>query len=256
MGMPMVVTRETELERHTPPRLLVLSAVRLLRDAIARALDDEGFTMVRFASPVKEPDSWSDELIHVALEEEPDVVLADISSPQMLECIRRLSARFPRIRVIAFGVDDDEADVLACAEAGVAGFLGRESGAVDLRLAIESVIRDELICSPRVAAALLRRAARTNVVRGDRARVSASAKPSSIAEPRRADARSARLTSRERQVLALVDRGLSNKEIGAVLHISVATVKHHVHNILEKMQVRRRWAAAAQLHLPLGEASP
>jgi len=270
MGVPMV-TRDTELKRHAPPRLLVLSAVRLLRDAIARALDDEGFTMVRFASPVNLPDSWSDEVINETPDEEPDVVLADISSPRMLECVSQLAARYPHARIIAFGVDDDEADVLACAEAGVAGFLGRESGSVDLRRAIDSVIRDELICSPGVAAALLRRVsrtkvahakvahtkvARTNEAHGDTARIGASAQSSSIAEPPHADARSARLTSRERQVLALVDRGLSNKEIGTALHISVATVKHHVHNILEKMQVRRRWAAAAQLHLPLDEISP
>lgn len=246
MGMPMVVSRETDVPQHPPPRLLVLSAVRLLRDAIALALDSEGFTNVRFASPVKVPESWSDGLIHATRDEDPDVVLADVSSPRMLECVRGLSVRFPHARIIAFGVDDDEADVMACAEAGVVGFLGRESGPIDLRLAIESVIRDELICSPRVAAALLRRAAR----------VGAGAKPSPTPDTNAGNARSARLTSRERQVLALVDRGLSNKEIGTALHISVATVKHHVHNILEKMQVRRRWAAAAQLHLPLDATSP
>lgn len=240
MDLPMVFSRDAELERSAPPRILVLSAVRLLRDAIARALDGEGFSAVRFASPLTLPDDWADTA--------PDVVLADVGSPQMLERMRQVSALFPRARIIAFGVDDNEADVLACAEAGAAGFLVRESGPADLRLAIDSVIRDELICSPRVAAALLRRAARVAAHTGLSSSVRASASDSTPTPTR--------LTARERQVLALVDRGMSNKEIGAALHISVATVKHHVHNILEKLQVRRRWAAAAQLHLPLGETSP
>jgi len=242
MDLPMVFSRDAELERSAPPRILVLSAVRLLRDAIARALDGEGFSAVRFASPLTLPDDWADTA--------PDVVLADIGSPQMLERMRQVSALFPRARIIAFGVDDNEADVLACVEAGAAGFLVRESGPADLRLAIDSVIRDELICSPRVAAALLRRAARVAAHTGLSSTVRASASDSTPTPT------PTRLTARERQVLALVDRGMSNKEIGAALHISVATVKHHVHNILEKLQVRRRWAAAAQLHLPLGETSP
>jgi ATP/maltotriose-dependent transcriptional regulator MalT len=63
------------------------------------------------------------------------------------------------------------------------------------------------------------------------------------------------LTARERQIVQLIAQGLSNKEIGSQLFIEVATVKNHVHNILEKLQVTRRGEAVARLRLVEGEAA-
>lgn len=217
----------TELVRHEQPRLLVLSAVRMLREALAQTLVLLGYSRVRVASPPLLPHEWNDM--------PSDVVIADVGTPQMLDLMRALVGRHPSLRIIAFGVDDDATEVLACAAAGAAGYVVRESGAAELRITIESVCRDELICSPQVAAALFRRAAHSTTV----------AQPSTPVGASSPESTPTRLTPREVQVLALLDRGLSNKEIGAALHISLATVKHHVHRILEKLHVRRRWAAAA-----------
>jgi DNA-binding NarL/FixJ family response regulator len=93
---------------------------------------------------------------------------------------------------------------------------------------VRGVVRDELPCSPQIASTLLRR-------------VGALASVAAPVEPR------ARLTSRELEIVHLIERGLSNKEIGRELCIEVATVKNHVHNVLEKLQVRRRTEAVARI---------
>lgn len=230
--MPTDLAAITEVADLAQPRLLVVSAVRLLRDALARALTELGYARVHCVSPQLLSLDWSDGT--------SDVVIADVASPHMHELMQSLARRYPGLHIIAFGVDDNESEVLACAAVGAAGYLLRESGPAELHAIIESVRRNELICSPRVAAALFRRAAL----------VPERERPATTGSGHTNGSASTRLTPREREVLALLDRGMSNKEIGGALHISLATVKHHVHSILEKLQVRRRWAAAAQLHTP------
>ena len=89
---------------------------------------------------------------------------------------------------------------------------------------LESVSHDELLCSPEIAATLLRRV---------------HAQASERGLEREPD----RLTRREHEVLELIGEGLSNKEIARSLRISCATVKNHVHNVLEKLQIHRRGEA-------------
>jgi len=109
---------------------------------------------------------------------------------------------------------------------GIAGFVTSEASVAELVAAIESVARGESLCSPSVVAALLRRL-------GSLARSWAEADPT---QP---------LTRREREILELIDEGLSNKQIAQRLRIELPTVKNHVHNILGKLGVRRRAEAAA-----------
>jgi two-component system nitrate/nitrite response regulator NarL len=125
-------------------------------------------------------------------------------------------------------VPELEQEILECAEAGVAGYVTRNGSLADLIATIESVGRDEIIVSPRVAAALVRRLAL-------------------LAAERRGPSARRALTSRERDVVMLLEGGLSNKEIAERLCIEVTTVKHHVHNILKKLRVSRRGEAAAKL---------
>jgi two-component system, NarL family, nitrate/nitrite response regulator NarL len=144
----------------------------------------------------------------------------------------------PHAQVIAVGVFETEQQVIACAEAGVAGYLLRHESLAQLGAVVQSVLRGETICSPQVAATLLRRVA-------------------TLAAERRSADGTAQLTVREREVLQLVDLGMSNRDIAERLSIEVRTVKNHVHNILEKLQVHRRGEAAARLRagralVPLG----
>jgi two-component system nitrate/nitrite response regulator NarL len=202
--------------------VFVVARVRFYRDGIAAALSaDPRFEVVGSAGDVREVAALFDVL-------EPDVVLLDLAVPDAPALVRSLLQSAPSARVVALGVTEVEDDVLPLAEAGVAGYVTRDGSVEDLLATVESVAGGETICSPRITATLLRRVAL-------------------LARDRRDDEPSLErdLTSRERQVVALIDEGLSNKEIAMQLRIELATVKNHVHNILDKLHVHRRGEAAA-----------
>jgi len=155
----------------------------------------------------------------------PDVILLDRTMPESLALIAELRATHPAVQVVALGVDEDPPDVLACAESGASAYVARDASIDDLVATIARARNDQLVCSPRMASALFRRLA-------------------TLAATRPNETGAVQLTGRERQIARLLDDGLSNKEIAARLGIGVATVKNHVHNLLEKLAVRRRGEAA------------
>jgi DNA-binding NarL/FixJ family response regulator len=128
------------------------------------------------------------------------------------------------VGLVGFGIAGGAEEVLACAEAGVTAFVDSNGTVHELVGAVESALRGELLCSPRITALLCDRLASLAGTRNE------------MTEP---------LTRREREIAALIAEGLSNKEIASDLRIGPATVKNHVHNILEKLKVRRRAAVAA-----------
>jgi two-component system nitrate/nitrite response regulator NarL len=198
-------------------RVFVVSDVRIYREGLTLALTSAGgFEVVAMAG--------SDPGLLSSIEgARPDAVIVDLSANGM-EAIRRVRSELPQLRVVAFGVDENEQDILACAENGVAGYVCREASSEELADNLRSAIRDEVVCSPKIAASLFRRLA-------------------SLAS--RATTGDDRLTIRERQVLALIRHGLANKQIAVELSIAEATVKNHVHNLLEKLHVKRRAQAAS-----------
>ncbi|OLB16175.1 MAG: hypothetical protein AUH07_01640 [Gemmatimonadetes bacterium 13_2_20CM_70_9] len=203
-------------------RVAIVADTRLYREGLAQVLGrDAGLCVVATAAR-------GDEALAALPDLQADVILVDMAMPESRGVVRVILERAPLSRVIALGVVEDEDDVLGCAEAGVAGYVAREASIDDLVTVIESVARGEAICSPRVAAGLLRRVA-------------------ALAAGHGGDLPRAQLTNREREIVRLIDNGLSNKEIARALGIEVATVKNHVHNILEKLQVHRRGEAAARV---------
>jgi DNA-binding NarL/FixJ family response regulator len=161
-------------------------------------------------------------------EKNPDVVLLDFAMHDALELPHAIAVARMQVKVVAFSVADTEEEVCECAEAGIAGFVARNGSKEDLIAAIENAVRGAVLCSPQMAASLFRRLA-------------------AHVQTARQRPPEARLTGREQDIITLIDRGLSNKEIARQLKISLPTVKNHVHDILEKLQVRRRGAAAALL---------
>jgi DNA-binding NarL/FixJ family response regulator len=158
----------------------------------------------------------------------PDVVLLDITSQLALEVIRRIRDEWLSTRIVVLGVDGDEDQIVALAEAGIAGFVPRDGSMGDLINSVECALRDELLCSPRTAARMARRLW-------------------ALAGQSGAQRRNRAVTPREAQIVGCIDHGLSNKEIAVQLGIELSTVKNHVHNILEKLAVHRRGQAAAHL---------
>ena len=203
-------------------RAMVAASVRLYRDGLAASLG-AAMDVVAVTADAGETLSEARRLV-------PDVLLLDVSLDGALRLVQSVRAAAPGTRVVAFAVDDaaDE-QVLACAEAGVAGWVGRNASAEDLVEAVRCAARGELRCSARTAALLSRRLAELSRGRA------APADPA------------AQLTPREAEVGEFLSRGLSNKHIARELGLRPATVKNHVHNILEKLEVRSRGEAGARL---------
>ncbi len=209
-------------------RVVVAAQVRLFREGLAEVLGRVG--------PFDVVASAADEAGIVAMLEhhQPQILLVDtglLADPRRVAALVRTA---PRVKIVAVGAFEDEEEVVSYAEAGVAGYVTREQALDELAATLESVARGEMLCAPSIAATLLRRVA------------------SAAAQDAGTDAgRHARLTERELEIVDLLAEGLSNKQISGRLNIEVATVKNHVHSVLEKLQVPRRgdvarWARASR----------
>jgi len=201
--------------------VLILSDIRLYREGLAEMLIRDG--RLRLAGTVE---STGAALRHLE-NSEVDVVLLDMGMPESLEAVRAIVASGQWVKVVALGISETRGEVVSCAEAGVRGYVCRESSLEDLVAAVHGAVNGELRCPPRIAAALMDSVARLAAgVRGDD---------------------EVRLTGRELEIAELLDQGLGNREIALRLHITVATVKVHVHHILEKLGTCRRGEATAKL---------
>ncbi len=202
-----------------PITIVIAAAVRLYREGLATILSAQPhLRVVGTAGTHLEAGT-------AVRHHRPDVVLIDVSLENALVLMRELRAKDSTGRILAFAVQEDITTILECADAGADGFVTASGSVSELVEAIARTAAGELLCSPRIAAQLLRRAAH---------RARGQAEPAAAA-----------LTNREQQVFSLLKQGRSNKEIASALHISEATVKNHVHHVLEKLHVATRGQAAA-----------
>jgi two-component system nitrate/nitrite response regulator NarL len=203
-------------------RIMIVSSVRLFRDGLALLAARAG--------------TWDSVVVACNLDEvrarltaaQPTVALIDAADASTLDLARFLARSRTIVGVIAFAATDDVDGRLLLAEAGVSGYISRDGSMADVMDAVERARAGELDCSPRMSAALARRLAK--LAHGDEI-----------------DGRAELLSYREREIVRLIDTGMSNKEISRTLHIEVATVKNHIHHILHKLGVHRRGEAAAIL---------
>ena len=167
------------------------------------------------------------EAVEAALRAHPDVVLMDVRMPGVdgIEATRRLRAAGSRAAVLVVTTFDLDDYVLHALRAGAAGFLLKASSGSRLAEAIRAVARGDSVLDP----ALTRRLIEAHLAQPE-------------IDPRTAR-RIEQLTDREHEVWRLHVRGLSNAEMGALLHLSEATIKSHVTRLLGKLDVRNRVGA-------------
>jgi DNA-binding NarL/FixJ family response regulator len=158
----------------------------------------------------------------------PDLVLIDVRMPGVsgIEATRRVRSLVPSVKVAILTVSESDEDLFGAVRAGATGYLLKEVSIEELPAAVRAVARGNSLISPAMASRLL---------------VEFNALSRRVEEQR---GTAPRLSDRELEVLRLVARGLSNKDIAAELVISENTVKNHVRNILEKLQLRSRMEAA------------
>jgi DNA-binding NarL/FixJ family response regulator len=214
-------------------RVLVASHIRLYREALGRVLEqaEEKITLVGVA----ESAAAAVDLAHRLT---PDIALLDMAMDEAFSVARQLGrvvgASSGPTRVVALGMAENEAEVLNCAQLGVAGYVTRDASITDMLEAIEATARGEVHCSPKIAGSLFRRVAA----------LSSSSRTTSNT-----------LTARESQILKLLQQGMSNKMISRSLGIELPTVKNHVHSILGKLGIHRRTEAISLRYAPLASDS-
>ena len=213
---------DATLSRVEPLPIGIVCNVRLYREGLAESLGRrEGLTVVWAANDIEGAVARAAQLTAAA-------VVLDVATPDCLQGVRVMRQVSPSLAIVAFALQDVDREIIACAEAGMGGFVTCDGSIDDLATAIIRAAHGEMSCSPRAAAVLTQRVA------------------SLAATGARGPNASGALTDREQAILELLDKGLSNKEIAARLHIQLATVKNHVHNVLEKLRVPSRAEAAAK----------
>jgi two-component system NarL family response regulator len=201
-------------------RVLVCDDHALFRRGLKMVLDEEpDLELVGEASD-------GIEVVERAQELMPDVILMDVRMPKRsgIEACVAIKEVAPTARIIMLTVSDEEADLYDAVKNGASGYLLKDSSIDEVAQAIRVVADGQSLISPSMAIKLLDEFKQMS--RSDRQQVP-----------------SPRLTDRELEVLKLVAQGLNNREIAKRLFISENTVKNHVRNILEKLQLHSRMEA-------------
>ncbi len=206
---------EASEEATGPFRVMVVDDHPVWRDGIRADLERLGVaTVVAEAAD-------GGEAIEAARKAMPQVVVMDLSLPTVrgVDAIRQIVEESPHVRVLVVSASGEEADVMEAIKAGASGYILKSAPGAEVAEAVRKVAAGEPVFTPSLAALVL-----------DEFRRLADRDPS---EPS--------LTRRENEVLRLVAKGYTYREIAEKLFISVKTVQNHVQNILTKLQLRRRY---------------
>jgi two-component system, NarL family, nitrate/nitrite response regulator NarL len=205
-----------------PVRILIISEVRFLRESLAELLGRDNLTSISGLFGKLE------ELLPAIHAGSSEIVLLDEAFPDGPAVIGRIRNVAPQILVVVIAVAETAENIITWAEAGAAGYVPRTAGLAEIVPLLVEIRLGNQPCLASVAAGLLRR---LYVVGGANGTLrEAESLP--------------KLTAREAQIARLIAEGMSNKDIARHLDIGVATAKTHVHNLLRKLNLRRRGQTA------------
>jgi len=203
-------------------KILIVDDHALFRRGIQMVLEqEEGIEVVGEATDGQEAVEKAEELM-------PDVVLMDVRMPKRsgIEATSAIKEAIPHAKILMLTVSDEEEDLYEAIKAGASGYLLKEISTEDVADAIRSVWTGQSRISPAMASKLLN-----------------EFQAMSKRAEERESVHTPRLTDREMEVLRLVAKGMNNRDIAKELFISENTVKNHVRNILEKLQLHSRMEA-------------
>ena len=223
-GDPGTTGGEAGSRRPEPIRALIVDDHALFRRGLEMVLDaEDDIEVVGEASD-------GTEAVEKAGESLPDVVLMDIRMPRSsgIEACRAMKEVAPSAKIVMLTISDEEEDLFEAIRAGASGYLLKDIPLDEVADVVRAVHGGQSLINPSMAAKLLTEFA-TLARREETERVQ--------------DVPAPRLTDREIQVLTLVARGMNNRDIAKELFISENTVKNHVRNILEKLQIHSRMEA-------------
>jgi DNA-binding NarL/FixJ family response regulator len=203
-------------------RIVLADDHAVVRQGIRRFLEED-----RSIDVVAEASDGA-EAVRLVEQHRPDVAVLDIRMPEMtgVEAARRIKGLFPAVRVLILTAYDDDPYIFALLEAGADGYVLKTASGDELVDAVHTVYRGESALSPKIASKVVRRAT--------------TGRPAGAAEQVEP------LTPREIDVLRLVAKGMTNREVGQELGISHRTVQGHLASIYGKLGVNSRTEAVTE----------
>jgi two-component system nitrate/nitrite response regulator NarL len=205
-------------------RILLVEDNRILRDGITAIINGQkDFTV----------DAVSDggyDVVAMARKVKPHVVLLDLGleSQNSLKIVENLKKEFPGIKIIGMGLAPSQTDIVECVQAGADGFILKDAKVEDVIYTIREVAAGRTVLPNTMTASLFFQVAEHALLRGNKNLKGAI-----------------RMTEREKEIIALITDGMSNKQIAVRLNIATFTVKSHVHNMLEKLELHSRLQIAS-----------
>ncbi|MFD8225240.1 response regulator [Streptomyces massasporeus] len=212
---------ETGADRQEPIKVMVVADHPMWRDAVARDLAESGFEVVATAGD-------GDQAVRRAKAAAPDVLVLDLNLPAKpgVQVCKEVVSANPALRVLVLSASGEHADVLEAVKSGATGYLLKSASTGELQDAVRRTAVGDPVFTPGLAGLVL----------GEYRRLASEPGPA----PDTDEPKAPRLTDRETEVLRLVAKGLSYKQIAERLVISHRTVQNHVQNTLGKLQLHNR----------------